>query len=350
MIVRLGLVRTRTVVVLCLLAVAAGALVVRDRTSDPSQPALGNKFALGANLPWIGYGHDLGATAWGHDGFSAPASRSALRSDFARLKADGSRVVRVFVFSDGRASPEFDGSRASGLDADFGRDLEELLDAAAEGDQRLILVLLDYLVAETARTVGGVQLGGRAGLITDPTATKSFLDNAVGPLLRMIRRSPHANRVQAIDILNEPEGLMAVDGGGWVADPLPADQVRSFVRQLSAYVRGNSSLDVTVGSATQASMLRYWSDMDLDILQFHYYDEAQPLPSYRSLGVKQPVIVGEFPSTGARSTASFLDEIAAQGYAGALIWSVRADDEASDYQRAGPAVAAWTKERARSRR
>jgi len=29
-------------------------------------------FLLGANYPWINYGHDFGATAWGHNGVSAP--------------------------------------------------------------------------------------------------------------------------------------------------------------------------------------------------------------------------------------------------------------------------------------
>ena len=65
-------------------------------------------YILGVNYPWLNYGHDFGATAWGHDGVSTDTSSKQVDSDFAYLKSQGVHVVRWFLFGDCRAAPEFD--------------------------------------------------------------------------------------------------------------------------------------------------------------------------------------------------------------------------------------------------
>src|SRR4051812_23900057 len=76
----------------------------------------GGAYLVGLNYPWLGYGHDFGATLWGHDGVSAPESQRTVEADFAYLQSQGVKVVRWFVFGDARAAPQFgpDG-RATGL-------------------------------------------------------------------------------------------------------------------------------------------------------------------------------------------------------------------------------------------
>ncbi|MEO0601085.1 MAG: hypothetical protein AAF211_06590, partial [Myxococcota bacterium] len=57
-------------------------------------------FVVGANLPWLNYGHDFGR-AWGDRGVRSSESRVRLEDDFDAMT--GADVVRWFVYADGRA-------------------------------------------------------------------------------------------------------------------------------------------------------------------------------------------------------------------------------------------------------
>jgi hypothetical protein len=126
-------------------------------------------YLLGVNYPWLHYGHDFGVTAWGHDGVSFSKSKGIVEADFAYLQSQGVHVVRWFLFGDGRGSPEFGADGAAvGFDEYFYPDLDATLDIAQKHSIYLILVLLDYQLAEKAEDVNGVQIGGRSQIITDP--------------------------------------------------------------------------------------------------------------------------------------------------------------------------------------
>lgn len=64
------------------------------------------RFVLGANLPWVGYGTDIGASAWYPSGglSSQPASLDLLGGTFATLARDGISVVRTFLLCDVRSA------------------------------------------------------------------------------------------------------------------------------------------------------------------------------------------------------------------------------------------------------
>ena len=47
---------------------------------------------LGANLPWLNYGHDFGA-AWGHQGVSTQGASETLREVLSELASTGAHVV-----------------------------------------------------------------------------------------------------------------------------------------------------------------------------------------------------------------------------------------------------------------
>src|SRR4029453_15119253 len=71
----------------------------------PSSP-----FILGANLPWVGYGTDIGASAWYPAGglSSQPASLDLLGATFSTLARDGISLVRTFLLCDLRSGVRFD--------------------------------------------------------------------------------------------------------------------------------------------------------------------------------------------------------------------------------------------------
>ena len=149
-------------------------------------------YLLGINYPWLHYGHDFGATAWGHDGISTDTSSKQIDADFAYLKNHGVHVVRWFLFGDCRAAPEFDGTgNVTGFDEHFYTDLDAAVEIAEKHNVYLIFVLLDFHLGDKTKDVNGVQLGGRSQIVTDATARQSFLDNAVKPLLQRYGRNPY---------------------------------------------------------------------------------------------------------------------------------------------------------------
>lgn len=326
-------------------ALAAGCFGPGPR---PVEWGRGRAYLVGINYPWLHYGHDFGANAWGHDGVSAPDSRRTVEADFAYLQSQGVQVVRWFVFGDARAAPQFgpDG-RATGLGDFFYRDFDAALALARLYDVRLIPVLFDFTLADKAVVEGGVQLGGRAALIADPAKRRALLDRALLPLLLRYGTEPH---ILAWDVINEPEGAMTIPGGGWVAEPVSAAAMQAFVGEVTGYVHRYAMQPVTVGSAWRRGLV-YWRGLGLDFYQFHYYDERDgehrlDLPA-ASADLDRPTIVGEFPTRKTRATVpQYLDAIWRAGYAGALPWGDSPADTPSNFRQVARDVGVWARAQA----
>lgn len=284
-------------------------------------------FWLGVNYPWLGYGHDFG-TAWGHDGLSSAASRAEVATDLAQLRDDGVRVLRWFVFGDGRAAPQHDAAlQTTGLDATTLADLDAWLELADAADLDLIPVLFDYLWFDRATTHQGVEMGGHSRMVSDLALRQRLIENAVLPL---VERCASHRRIIAWDVINEPEWAMQ-GGVTLVGEPVPAAVMQDFVDDVTATIHAATSRPVTLGSAGLEPMLSYWSGSRLDLLQLHHYVDAALTP-VAELGVDRSVLLGEFATrNSSRSLAEMLDAALAFGYRGALPWSFRAEDDASDY-------------------
>lgn len=302
-------------------------------------------YLLGVNYPWLNYGHDFGTTAWGHDGVSSHKSGKQIDADFAYLKGQGMHVVRWFLFGDGRAAPEFNAKgEVIGFDEYFYPDLEAALAIAQKHDIYLILVLFDFHLADKARDVNSVQLGGRSQVITDPGKRQSFLDNALKLLLERYGKN---RNIIAWEVMNEPEGAMTIPGGQWVGEPVSTAAMQAFINEVVSYIHTYSLQYATVGSASRG-WLSYWTSSKLDFYQYHHYDrmENQYLLGYPygSLDLDKPCILGEFPTKNTQLTMTqYLDTIWRNGYAGALAWSYRAEDESSDFEGVAGEFAAWSR-------
>jgi len=303
-------------------------------------------FVVGVNYPWRHYGQDFGTSAWGHRGFSSAPLE--VQADFERIRSAfepwPTVVVRVFIFADGRCSPEFgDSGEVVGFDDFFYPDFDAMLEAATRSDVRLIPALLDFHWCYPAGEVNGVKIAGRSNVICDPELRASFLERALTPLLERYDAHPS---IFAWEVINEPEwalklGLLR----RWSKAKVDPAHVRVFIRECAELIHRKTAQRVTVGSA-RPNWVRLWTDAGLDFHQCHWYlgwlrmilTRLRGSPARQEAGC----LIGEAPSAGARtSPIEYLRKAQAQGYTGLLFWSFRAADRYTNFDNVAAALSAW---------
>jgi hypothetical protein len=300
-----------------------------------------NRFVVGVNLPWIGYGTDVGASAWFPEGGLGqhPSAASRLDATLAALARDGISVVRVFVLCDARSGVRFDtAGDPLGLDAAVFRDLDVMVAMARVHRVRLMPVLLDFHLCGPKRLVDGVQLGGHSRVIADGNVGRAFINRVLEPI---VHRYADDDTVIAWDLINEPEWCLR-------GSPLfrrasvSFEAMQDFLGEAVRCVKRTASQPVTVGSAGtwRLDLVR---PIGLDFYQVHWYERfgwaalARPVAE---LGLDdRPVILGEFAGRSTRVT-EVLDAAERAGYEGALVWSVLAEDKHSAYP---VALAQWSR-------
>ena len=324
----------------------------------------------GCNYPWssdgstIYYGLDFGASVWGtHTGVST--RRAAVAQDFAAMAALGFTVARWFVFCDGRSGITFDDwGFPAGLDPHVFPDLDAALEIARDTGIRLDLVLLDHhwmfrgLREMVSDPVTGALLEarlprGRAGVLLHVTGREALLDTVFRPIVHRygpsgVRRDL-AGQVLAYELMNEPDFVIEEwerDLSSRVARPLPFEGFAGLIADLSALVHAHSSAITTIGCG-RLHNLWVWDDpaLGLDVLQLHSYPDTR-FPNRdadvygrpaASLGVRRPIVLGEFPGDGAvqhppgrfppdRTLDEYLEFALAGGYRGAWPWSFSGTD------------------------
>ena len=300
-----------------------------------------DRFVVGANLPWIGYGTDIGASAWfPSGGLSAqPAALDRLDRTFATLAGDGVPVVRTFLLCDARSGVQFDGDGVpTGLDQAVFPDIDALLAAARRHHVQLMPVLLDFHLCTSPRIVNDVQLGGRSRLLVDPDARLALVDLVLRPIAR---RYGDDEAIAAWDVMNEPEWCLAA-GLPARREEVAFEALQDFLDQAVRCVRASARQPVTIGCAgtTRLELVR---PLGLDFHQVHWYEHfgwAALERPVADLGLgDRPVILGEFPGRS-RVVVDVLDAAKRAGYAGALVWSVLAEDDQSAYP---AALANWVR-------
>jgi hypothetical protein len=292
-----------------------------------------DSFAVGANLPWLDYGHDFGRNAWQPEGgLARPERRERMRRELGALAESGATLVRWWLLGDGRAGLREDREgRVTGLDDRFLPDVDAAVLGLREAGLRALFVLVDFLWLDAPRLVGGVRLGGRRDHVRDPARRARLVETAFAPLADRYGREP---AVAGWDLMNEPEWATLAVG---TLDPrrsVSRGEMRAFLAETARAFRSRAEQPLSVGLAS-ARWLSLLDGLPLDHVQVHWYETldsattlARPVQSFAP---GRKALLGEFPTRGASLSPRAILEIArAAGYSGAFAWSALADDRATD--------------------
>ena len=322
--------------------------------SPEGPPFSANRFVLGANVPWIHYGVDIGTSAWRPEGGLHTHAEDAalLRQVFERLRADGVQTARFYLLADGRAGVRFaDDGTSEALDGSVFADVDMVLDAARTSGVGLLLVLLDGRWFERASIVDGQPVRGHADTVRDPAKRNALLERILRPLL--IRCADHpavvawelvsgADTCLAGRPLPVPEGrgMMAAlrrrlgipERGGEDAAQPTAEEMRAFLCDAVTLVHRHTRALATT-SVSRWSGLDLLHGLGLDLYGVGWpADEAELRRAVSDLRLDRPLVLSAFPGAHPnRSIKTLLDGARCAGYGGAFVWSVLRHDTGSGY-------------------
>ncbi len=310
----------------------------------------------GINYPWLNYGWDFGEPPAGWTGglnrkaFRA-AQQAALAKDLRDLRALGMEVVRWFVLADGLTygtgdfAPQGDGRflvlpPGDGAIGSIVTDFSDVLRLCADAGVKLLPSLIDFHWCFPMKKVGeGLVKCGRAAVLQDEIQRRIFLDTVLDPLLEASLTYP--NSIYAWEPINEPE--WCTSGSPWKFWERESDNktvsrsdMKAYIRESVARINARGFLS-TVGFA-HWDTIGEWDaeDLDIGIQQFHYYAQGgAELPAAAAV-TSRPCLVGEFASSPGmawpcetQTLDQRLRKVRELGYAGSLLWSMRATDEAT---------------------
>ncbi len=304
-------------------------------------------FWAGVNYPWR-TGQDFGTGGWGHSGVSDPTTYQEVDADFANMAAQGVRVVKWRVFSDGRYSPEFaDDGTVTGLDELFFPDLDAALEIAERHDIYLVLTLFASGLWTADCDGDGVRLGGHAGTLLDPAKRRSLVEQGVVPLLRHLRGS---DRVMAFEIIAEPEwGIEELHHEVDRRIKIPLTAARALVADVTRAIHTYAPGVLATVESNRASNMPAWRGLGLDFYSFSWYDWLEPYEPLATpasaFGLDRPVVLGEYPSGGSiYELARVLDLAYSLGYAGAFAWSYWSGDGFGTWRTVAPSFTDWVRD------
>ena len=284
-----------------------------------------NDFFVGVNYPWNNYGWDVGKNPYGlpeNTGWSATQNEEKLKKDFTYFKTiHPDFVVKIYVFADLRTGLDYTGNKLNGFDKYVLKDIETMFKIAGETGIKLNLVLFDFRIAD-----GQGDSGGEHPELIFSKEKRNFLVNIVRPLLIEMNRwnDKYGKPVFAIELMNEPENMAMLLIPGYF------ESLKVWFKDLINIIHQETSFKTTLGSYSIVDMQRWWSDLEIDIWQFHFYKymmlEHEWWPqNLKRDKIKMPgmMFCGELEPYDITNN---LNTIKANGYNGVMLWNYNHND------------------------
>lgn len=307
-------------------------IIIADLTNNghhrlPIRDGKAFKFMSGINIAWNNFANDL-----------TNFNTSTFKGFFDNVENSGGNAVRWWLHTNGAASPTFGSNgKVSGLGANEIAHMKEALDMAAERGITVSMCLWSFDMLQNQ----GQDRSRNKKLLEDPDFTKSYIDNALIPILKEIGDHP---AVMTWEVFNEPEGMTTEFG--WSTERTSMKYVQQFVNLVAGAIHRQTPTALVsngswafIGSSDQAGFFDYYrddrliaaggdKDGTLDFVQVHYYDHfsenASPFAHAATYwGIDKPIVIGEFPANGVKghSITEAFEQLYKLGYAGALSWS-----------------------------
>jgi len=303
----------------------------------------------GVNIPWNLYSQDFGT----HYLWGAQYDSAWFENAFAQCEIYGINCTRFWLHTDGATSPEFDANGfVTGLDTNFFSNLDDLFMRAQRHHIMVIPSIWDFSMMNNDSALGKYA-GMHANLIQDTNRTRSYINNALIP---MVQRYANQCNLLAWEIINEPEWGMNVAYAGTTTQNVNANEMQRFVGMCAEAIHQYSTKMVTVGSAslrynsdkfdiTTPCVANYWKDQAiknaynkplafLDFYEVHYYDWMNGIISFDPYKsgcqvsywlLDKPTLIGESQGNSTKhSPNNMLYNAFTGNYAGVLFWSFSA--------------------------
>lgn len=299
------------------------------------------RFALGINYAWRNFGADFGGLeAWSLAGPSqAPDKYNA---DLARMRANGSSVVRWWMFPDLRGDgieTDADGN-PTGITETAIADIQKALELAQRNDLYVVFTLFSFDAFRKSRTESKVEIPGLTPIVTDAARRAKLIDNVVRPVAKAVADSTYSTRMLGWDVINEPEWAIKATGShdqdfspNSELDAVPLDDMKALINEsLDALKEVTPKALRSVGWAAAKWSWAFTDITNVDFNQPHIYGWVNDYWPYTTapadLGYKndRPVVMGEFyllPGPFDKATPTFSEIMKSwhgNGYAGAWAW------------------------------
>ena len=289
---------------------------------------------IGLNVPWLGgaYGHDLGRNR-AHPDWPVWYNCTELNQILDLVQAFGIRLLRIWLFENGEGLQE--NAQIGGVDELFLRNLDELVGNLGQRGLEVYWTLLD------ANSVLPQWDSVTLSILTG-AATETFCEHALAVVLPIIRPV-----TWAIDLCNEPEGIIAGRCGNRTRSGLGWSEVRPALRLLRNCIAAHTpGIRVSVSSGWQihehvARGLYHRQGFEPDFFDFHLYTEDGAVPAGLALKLSRPVVLGELGgiledrerssrsawNKAQEATARSLDALTGTRYEAAFLWFLSAPGE-----------------------
>jgi hypothetical protein len=281
------------------------------------------RFALGVNLAWLdnAYDHDFGNNEIMKHGSVYEQHKESMDSYFRDIRDMGARVVRLYVFERFEGL-KFEQDQVRGIDDAIVENISDVLHLARKYELYLYLCLMDTW-SVSAHAQEHLQLLNN--IIAKEDVRKSFMENSLKPFLSDIRIKGN-DRIFAIDIMNEPEGMYT---SIWRAD-IEWNDVLNFIRECASVIHETGKFRVSCGFQHYQTLMDSKDALgELDFYDYHEYNDDGTLIPFSTLNLKRPCVIGACgqkhenfdDKIQSKAIEGFLKNSWKHGYAGCLLWN-----------------------------